>query len=94
MEIFKKIYHNKNLDLDGKIITREAVRGIILKKNKILMIFSTKNGDYKFPGGGIEAEETAIGALKREIKEACGGLVTKIKGNIGKIIEFKKPIEK
>ena len=94
MDINKKIYHDKNLNLEGNTITREAVRGIIIKNKKILMIFSSKNGDYKFPGGGIEAEETPEEALKREIKEECGALVTKIKENIGKIIEFKKAVEK
>lgn len=94
MKISKEIYHKKKLNLDGKIITRDAVRGIILQENKILMIFSTENTDYKFPGGGIETEETHKEALKREIKEECGALVTNINEKVGKVIEYNKPIEK
>ena len=31
-----------------------------------LLVFSPVNGDFKFPGGGIEAGETHADALRRE----------------------------
>lgn len=94
MTFIKEIYHKENLDLNGKIITREAVRGIILKGKKVLMIFSSKNGDYKFPGGGVETGESYKETLRREIQEECGALVSQIERRIGKAIEYDRPIEK
>ena len=93
MLFFKEIYHKDNLNPEGRILIREAVRGIIIKGRKLLMIFSSKNGDYKFPGGGVEDGETYEESLRREIKEECGALVSQIKGRIGKVIEFNKPFE-
>ena len=75
MELLKEINHKENLNKNGKYITRKAVRGIILDNNKVLMIYSGKNGDYKFPGGGIETDETHKEALIREVMEKCGAFV-------------------
>ncbi len=58
MELLKEINHKEQLNKKGRLITREAVRGIILDNEKVLMILSTENGDYKFPGGGNEIGET------------------------------------
>lgn len=66
------IYCEENLDLSKKTHYREAVRAIIFKENKILMLFSLINGDYKFPGGGIEKGESHSEALIRETLEEAG----------------------
>lgn len=76
------------------MIYREAVRGVIKHKNKLLMVYSSKDGDYKFPGGGVDAGETYEEALAREIREECGATVTKICSEFGKTIEYDIPIEK
>jgi 8-oxo-dGTP pyrophosphatase MutT (NUDIX family) len=74
---------NKN---QVKINYREAVRGIIIQNNKILMVHSNKV-DYKFPGGGVNEKENYIDALKREVEEETGYLVNEVKDKIGVIIE-------
>lgn len=51
---------------------RPSVRGIIIKENKVAMVYSRKYDYYKFPGGGIEANEDKLTALKREILEETG----------------------
>lgn len=65
----------KELLVNAKINTREAVRGIAVNAdNKILMLRTFKD-DYKFPGGGIESGEDHFIALCREFKEdnqICG----------------------
>ncbi len=63
----------KNYNPNGKQFRRPSVRGIILDgDNNIAMVYSQKEHYYKFPGGGIENDETHLEALSREIKEETG----------------------
>jgi len=80
----KKLLDFKN----SKIITRNAVRAIILKDNKILMVLLEKTNEYKFPGGGVEKNETFEDALKREVSEETGCNVIKIVEKAGIITEY------
>lgn len=40
-------------------IRRTAVRGIIYDRDRLLMV-QTRLGDYKFPGGGVQENETSL----------------------------------
>lgn len=52
---------------------RPSVRGIIFdKQGNVAMIYSQKFHFYKFPGGGIEGDETYLETLSREVKEETG----------------------
>lgn len=48
-----------------------------IKDNKIYMVHSLVYDYYKFPGGGIEKDESTIDALIRETKEEAGLIVIK-----------------
>lgn len=61
----------KNYKTGGSIHKRTAVRGIVEKDGKFLIIHS-KYGDYKFPGGGMEGNETHEETLIREMQEETG----------------------
>lgn len=78
----------------GKTVFRQAVRGIIYQHEKLLMVYSSENLDYKFPGGGIEPHESHQQALTREILEECGARVTAFLGGVGRVIEYDFPVEK
>ncbi len=52
------IFDDENYDNDWEVYSREAVRGIILRDNKIALVKCGREGYYKFPGGGIEAGES------------------------------------
>lgn len=67
----------KNYDNDGKAFIRPSARAIIIKDNKIYMVHSLVYDYYKFPGGGIENDESNIDALIRETKEEAGLIVIK-----------------
>lgn len=54
-----------------QIIVRKAVKAIVYKNEKILLIKSSL-GDYKFPGGGTKHNETEDETLSREILEETG----------------------
>ena len=70
-----------------KIYYREAVRAVIIKEEKILLIYSEKNGDYKLPGGGVEEGETYEEALIREVEEEAGYRVL-VKNEILQVMEY------
>ncbi len=56
-----------------KKVNRYASRGILLDdKQNIALLYMSKIGYYKLPGGGIEGEETPEEAFLREIKEETG----------------------
>ena len=63
----------KDYNPNGKKFYRPSVRGIIFDEDgNIAMIYSRKCHFYKFPGGGIEDNETHLETLTREIKEETG----------------------
>ena len=91
MKLLTQIFHRPNLLLDGKTVTREAVRAIVLKGDSVLMVFSKLNGDYKFPGGGVKKGETQKSALQRELMEECGAQLRAILSEFGKVEEYDLP---
>ncbi len=74
--IEKEIIYKSDLALEGRCVFRDAVRGIIQQDNLLLMVYSDQNGDYKFPGGGVQPDETHAAALARELQEECGAKLT------------------
>ncbi|TFG82527.1 MAG: GNAT family N-acetyltransferase [Erysipelotrichales bacterium] len=76
----------------SKIITRQAVRAIIRRGNTILLVASSGD-DVKFPGGGINDQETPIEALKREVLEETGYFVTQVGRHVGYIEEITVAVE-
>ncbi len=74
----------------AKIIQREAVRGIVAKDEYLIFMIHTANGDYKFPGGGVEAGENHATALIREFIEETGYAISNMIQPIGEIIEQKQ----
>ena len=62
----------KDYDVNAKKIYRPSARAIIIKDDKIALVYSKKFHYYKFPGGGIKDNEDNIDALIREVKEEVG----------------------
>ena len=72
------------------IFKRTAARAIVNDGDKYLLITS-KYGDYKFAGGGMEPGEDLVDTLVREIQEETGYLI--IRDSIkkyGKVLEKRK----
>ncbi len=62
----------KDYERNGSVFNRPSVRGIIILNGKIAMVHSRKYDYYKFPGGGIEDNESKEDALIREVREETG----------------------
>lgn len=93
MKILAEIHRRPAINIHGKAIYRTAVRGVILRGRELLMVHSSAVGDYKFPGGGVDAGETHAQALRREVREECGASLTRIGDEIGAVIEYNFSIE-
>ncbi len=65
----------RDYDPNGKAFVRPSVRGIILRNGTVAMVHSIKYDYYKFPGGGMEDEESQTQTLIREVKEESGLVV-------------------
>lgn len=63
----------KNYSDDWKRSRRDSARAIIhVGSDKLALVYATKLGYYKFPGGGIHEGEDKIEALAREVQEEVG----------------------
>ena len=69
------LFNIGNCEIKDKVYQRDSSRAIIIKDGRVAMVHSLKYDYYKFPGGGIEADETAIEALIRETREEAGLLI-------------------
>jgi 8-oxo-dGTP pyrophosphatase MutT (NUDIX family) len=93
MNILAEIHRSPGVNLNGRMVYRTAVKGVVLRGRTLLMVNSTKVGDYDFPGGGLHEGETHADGLRREILEECGMTVAHIGSEIGIVIEHDFPIE-
>ena len=60
---------------DNSVFRRPSARAVIIKNSKIALVYSKKKNYYKFPGGGIKANEDMKTALIREVREEVGLVV-------------------
>lgn len=65
----------KDYDKNWKSFVRPSARSIIIRDGKVAMVHSIKYDYYKFPGGGIEDNESKESALIRETAEEAGLVV-------------------
>lgn len=79
-----KIFDKRDSKVGSKdIMYRKAVRALILKDGKILLVHSEKANEFKFPGGGIEQNESKQEALKREVLEETGHKIISVNEGLG-----------
>ena len=67
-----KVFDSKNYSCEWDTFKRDSVRAIIFHDDNVLMIKSSKFGEYKFPGGGINIGESHLDTLIRETREEAG----------------------
>jgi 8-oxo-dGTP pyrophosphatase MutT (NUDIX family) len=54
------------------LIERHAARGIVIKGDSILLLYTKRYHDYSLPGGGIDEGEDEIAGMIRELNEETG----------------------
>ena len=86
------VMDEKNYTDDMPVYERVGVRAII-RKNGLLAMQQSASGEYKIPGGGMDAGESIEEALIREVREETGLVV--IPGSLqelGEILEVRRDI--
>lgn len=55
-----------------RLMIRHAARGIIVKGQDILLLYTQRYHDYSLPGGGLDEGENVVAGLMRELQEETG----------------------
>lgn len=70
---------------------RPSIRAVIFKGDKLAMVYSVRDGYYKFPGGGMEEGEDQRSTLIREVREEVGlNVIPSSIKEFGEVVELRK----
>lgn len=81
----------KDYDESMQRFRRPSVRAVIIRDYKVAMVYSAKFDYYKFPGGGIEKNESHIQTLVREVSEETGlSIKTESVAELGSVLRVQR----
>jgi ADP-ribose pyrophosphatase YjhB (NUDIX family) len=86
------LVHDADVDPDAPAVGRTAVRAVLARGPNILLL-RTRQGHWKFPGGGVEAAETLSDALARELREECGLVDVEVRERFVTLVELARAQE-
>ncbi|SFC12908.1 NUDIX domain-containing protein [Marinospirillum celere] len=89
MKLLKQLIHPELTSREGRTLRRHAARGIVLREDEILLLFTERYNDFSLPGGGVDQDEDITLALKRELEEETGARDIQIKEHYGFIEEYR-----
>jgi len=72
MRLLKSTRHPETNLPEQTCFERLATRAIVLKEDKILLLYTARYDDYTLPGGGVDKGEDLIEGFKRELLEETG----------------------
>ncbi|ARU59860.1 hypothetical protein CBW65_01410 [Tumebacillus avium] len=96
MKLIKELYETEILETPAeqtqeplRCFVRKASRAILYNdQGQIALLFVSKDHYHKLPGGGIEGNEDATQALRREVLEEVGATIIGIE-ELGLTIEYR-----
>lgn len=89
MKLLRDVIHPSLGIVNGTQFTRETTRAIVIKNEKILLLYTPRYDDYSLPGGGIDNGESIEQGLKRELFEETGAQDIQITGQLGMYQEYR-----
>ena len=70
---------------------RRAVRAVMFSGERLIMVYSVRDGYYKFPGGGMKESEEHHSTLIREVREEVGlNVIPSTIKEFGEVVELRK----
>ncbi|WP_413702097.1 NUDIX hydrolase [Psychromonas sp. KJ10-10] len=72
MRLLRSTIHSDIKPEHTNCFERLATRAIVLKEDKILLLYTARYDDYTLPGGGVDADEDLLTGFKRELQEETG----------------------
>jgi len=81
-----RIVHGDEPPADAPRIRRVATRAIVRRGDDLLLLRS-RSGDYRFPGGGLDAGETIAANLARELLEECGARLLRVDEHLLTVVD-------
>lgn len=93
MRLITEIVHPKLASTQGRVFRRHAARGIVLRDEQILLLFTERYNDFSFPGGGLEGDEDIVTGLKRELQEETGAREIQVLQHYGYIEEYRPHVK-
>lgn len=90
MRLLKSAIHpDVDLSQSPDCFERHAARGIIIRQQQILLMYTARYDDYSLPGGGIDAGESTEQGLIRELEEETGAREISILAPFGRYEEYR-----
>ncbi|MCH8553322.1 MAG: NUDIX domain-containing protein [Natronospirillum sp.] len=89
MKLLQEMIHPELTTREGRVLRRHAARGIVLREDRILLLFTERYNDFSLPGGGIDEGEDMTAALQRELEEETGAREVVVKEHFGFIEEYR-----
>lgn len=89
MQLITELIHPALKSTQGRVFRRQAARGIVLRGEQILLLYTERYNDFSFPGGGVDAEEEIVAGLTRELEEETGARDIRVVQNFGYIEEYR-----
>lgn len=89
MRLLKSTIHPEITDMSLNSFNRKAARGIVLKDENILLLYTERYHDYSLPGGGIDNDESNVEGLVRELREESGAQNIEVLSDFGLYEEFR-----
>lgn len=90
MKLLAHLVHESlsSIQPEQRVLKREAARGIVLRDDKILLLYTERYDDFSFPGGGIDEGEDPIAGLHRELAEETGASDIEVLEHYGTVTEY------
>ena len=89
MQLITEIVHPDLKSKQGRVFRRHAARGIVIRDDQILLLFTERYNDFSFPGGGLDGDEDIVTGLKRELEEETGAREIQVLQHYGYIEEYR-----
>lgn len=89
MRPLKTLIHEKINLQQGRQFTRITARAIVIKNDKILLMYTNRYEDYSLPGGGVDEGESIEQGLIRELNEETGAQQIRVIKPFGLYEEYR-----